>query len=180
MRTTISAAALIIAAGLAGPVLAQTTQGGKQPAQPGVQSGQQSDSKDMTTPGSEARSGSVEAPQGGKQPAKQGVQSGQQPGAATGQGAGTSGTSGTGAAGAAAPAPGTAPEHQRSGTEDMTRAVPTMKPGDQPASTGAAQGQGPGGWTADQKLRATGKEGAVENPGPGGAGAQPPAQQPSR
>ena len=104
----------------------------------------------------------------------------QRPGAATGQGAGTSGTSGTGAAGAAAPAPGTAPEHQRSGTEDLTRAVPTMKPGAQPASTGAAQGQGPGGWTADQKLRATGKEGAVENPGPGGAGAQPPAQQPSR
>jgi hypothetical protein len=135
----------------------------------------------MTTPGSETRSGSAEAPQGGKEPAKQGVQSGQQPGAATGQGAGTSGTSGTGAAGAGAPAPGTAPEHQRSGTEDMTRAVPPMKPGEQGAGTGAAPGTGqPGGWTADQKLRATGKEGAVENPGPGGAGAQPPAQQPSR
>src|SRR5512134_1653679 len=124
MRMTISAAALIIAAGLAGPAFAQTaTQGGKDPAKPGVQSGQQPDSKDMTAPGTQMKPSSAEAPQGGKQPAKEGVQSGQQPGAATGQGAGTSG-----AAGAGAPAPGIAPEHQRSGTEDMTRAVPTMKP----------------------------------------------------
>lgn len=177
MRTTISLSALVIAAGLAAPALAQTaTEGGKQPAKPGVQSGQQqSDSKDMTTPGTGMKPGSAEAPQGGKQPAQQGVQSGQKPDAATGQGTGTAGAAGTGAAGQ----PGVAPEHQRSATEDMTRAVPTMKPGDQPASTGAAQGQGPGGWTADQKLRSTDQKGAVEQPGPGGASGQSPAQ-PSR
>ena len=68
MRTTISLSALVIAAGLAAPALAQTaTEGGKQPAKPGVQSGQQqSDSKDMTTPGTGMKPGSAEAPQGGK------------------------------------------------------------------------------------------------------------------
>jgi hypothetical protein len=174
MRTTISLSALVIAAGLAAPALAQTaTEGGKQPAKPGVQSGQQqSDSKDMTTPGTGMKPGSAEAPQGGKQPAQQGVQSGQKPDAATGQGTGTSGAAGTGTSAQ----PGVAPEHQRSATEDMTRAVPTMKPGDQPAATGAAQGQGPGGWTADQKLRATDKEGAVEKPGPGASPGTPPSR----
>lgn len=63
------------------------------------------------------------------------------------------------------------PEYERSATEDMTRAVPPMKPGEG-AGTGAAPGTGqPGGWTADQKLRATGEKGAVEaTPGGGGQG----------
>ena len=41
MRTTISAAALLLAIGLAGPAFAQATEGGKQPAKEGVQAGQE-------------------------------------------------------------------------------------------------------------------------------------------
>lgn len=152
MRTMLSAAALIVAAGLTAPALAQTT-----PIKP---PDHQTSTQEMNKAVPQMKPG---------QPGGQG--------AAGGQGAGTSGTAGAGAAAPQPGQPGVAPEHQRSATEDMTRAVPTMKPGDQPAATGAAQGQGPGGWTADQKLRATDQKGAVEKPGPEGS---PPATPPSR
>ena len=86
MRTTISAAALLLAIGLAGPAFAQATEGGKQPAKEGVQAGQEpSEAKDIAKPGSGTARGQAtgtpdaQAPEGGKQPAKEGVQAGQEP-----------------------------------------------------------------------------------------------------
>jgi hypothetical protein len=161
MRTTVYAGSLVLAAALTAPALAQTATTPIKPPDHQTSTQEMNKAMPQMTPGAAGQQGA---------------------GAAGGQGAGTAGTAGTGAAGAGGAGPAVKPqEHEKSATEDMTRAVPPMKPGEQGAGTGAAPGTGqPGGWTADQKLRETGKEGAVEKPGPGGAGAQPPAQQPSR
>lgn len=52
----------------------------------------------------------------------------------------------------------TSQKHQRSATEDMTRAVPPMTP-----NARTDMSSGPGGWTSDGTLRETGTRGAVEN-----------------
>ncbi len=157
MRTTIYTGTLVLAAALAAPALAQTSTTPIKPPDHQTSTQEMNKAVPQMKPDAAGQQGA---------------------GAAGGQGAGTAGT---GAAGAGGAGPAVKPPDHQTSTESMTKAVPTMKPGEAPASTGAAQGQGPGGWTADQKLRATGKEGSVEAPPPGAGGASgqsPP--QPSR
>ena len=150
------------------------TQGGKQPAnRKVVRSGQQqSDSKDMTTLVG-MKPGSAEAPQAAsgrlsrvcnlvRSPARLQARTPARPVRRVREQQ------------ASLVSPPSTREAPRG---DMTRAVPTMKPGDQPASTGAAPVRATVAGRRIKSFGATDQKGAVEAP-PARAGQQP--AQPSR